>query len=243
MKRIYITALMVLLFSTTAFSAITGPSSLTNTVKTNTTLTLTWDNEAVADSIMIYINDAWVAQLTGTLETYQATGLTPGTTYTNIYAIADSAGVTANSDTLTVQVHFPRIHGPSYASVIEADLVGIFADSWASTLTTSATLAGEAATDSTAVIIPFNATTFQCNVAGDSVAVKIYFYGGKCNGPYYVTLQDSLEITEAGVHRKELNIGPDPHAYALFAAQANNGLDQTVISDILWTLRRSGSAR
>lgn len=243
MKRLLITVLIMTMFAGTAIAAITGPSSLTNTAKTNTTATFTWTNEATQDSVKFYIDTVWNKSVVGTLETAQLTGLAPGTTY-SVHAEGDSSGTTASSDTLSVQVYYPLIDGPRYSSVLEADLRGIMADSWGETEVTSVTLSGAAARDSTVALAPFDATTFQCNATGhaDSTLVVVRFYGGRCTGPYYVTLQDTLSITAPGVHRKELDIGPDSHIYAVFDGQTNNG-NATAISEMWWTLRRPGAIR
>ncbi len=244
MKRLFIIILLLFALSGNVYAAIDPPTGLAVSTKTNTSITLVWTNASENyDSLMVYLSDAtWLAQVSGSTETYQNTGLTPGTSY-SYYVKADSAGTTANSDTLTVSTYYPPNDGVRYSSAVEADITGYMADSWGSTQTSSVTLAGESAIDSTVVIIPFDYTTFQCNAAGDSANVMVYFYGGKCNGPFYVTKQDSLLITSAGVHRKDVYWGPDSHGYAVFVAQVNNGSDNTILSNIYWTFRRPGEAR
>lgn len=239
------TLIVTLFCAFAAQAAIDPPSSFAETAsaRTNTSFTVTWDNESADyDSIMVYINDTWTAQLTGTLETYSATGLTPGTTYT-VYATADSAGTTANTDTLSIALYYPMNEGPRYSSVIEALMPLHRADSWPLSLNTTITISTDAGLDSSTVIVPFDDTGLLFDISGhaDSTIVRAYFYGGVCDGPFKVVLVDSLDITTPGRKYKSISWGgPKAHGYVVFDGLTNNG-NATTITNGYWIMRRSGS--
>lgn len=242
MKRLIAFLLIFTLFGIgSAFAAITAPSDFAVSSKTNTSFTLSWTIESHYDSLMVYIDGAWIAQIDSAGITYQTTDLTPGTTY-SVYAVADSAGVTDNTDTLSVTLYYPMFDGPGYSSVIEALLPVHKANSWPGSLVSTFTLSTASALDSTTVIVPFDDTDIQFDVAGhaDSCKVKVYFYGGVCDGPFKVTLRDSLVITTPGRKHKAISWGgPVAHGYAVLVGQTGNG-NTTTITNGYWTLRRNG---
>lgn len=244
MKRIIAIIAVLSLIAGSAWAAIEAPSSITVSSKTNTTFTLTWTNGTDnADSIMVYVDDAWVAQIaTGTLETYQVTGKAPGTLYEDIYVVADSSGTTANSDTTTITTYYPINEGERYGSTEEALITMHRADSWPGSLNTAVTVSTAAGKDSTTVIIPFDDTGLLFAITGhaDSTKVVIRFYGGLCKEPFNVVLCDTLSVTAPGVFFKAVDWGGAlPHGYAIFDGQTDNG-NATQVTEGHWIFRRNG---
>ena len=231
MKRLTFILMLIVIcaFGVYADTLPDAPSGFTIGSPTTTTLILSWINnqaESFFDSTKIYTmsDTTWVAAVDSSLATVTITSLTPGTEYA-YFARADSSDETADSNGDTLRTAYPQIKTLSGLDKMQN------AVSWGRTTIIDTCLVNQTGTDSSNVVIIEPYMWWQGIVAGTTVEAVARFYSGVCNGPFAVTLQDTLTLAE-GLNYKRLWWG-GRQGYVVFAGKGSNGED-TTISDSYW---------
>jgi len=228
-KLIFTMMLLMAMFAVTIPAAVLPPSDFTISNPTTTSLDLSWtNNHAVFDSTSIYASEdsAWVTSVDDSQISVTISDLSVATEYL-YFARTDSAGtesVDSNEDTLSTA--YPQIKRLSGLNKVQN------ARSWGITAIIDTFLVYETSVDdSSNVVVLEPIMWWQGYAAGTTVEVVARFYSGVCNGPFAVTLQDTLTLVE-GLNEKRIYWG-GTHGYILFAGVGSNGTD-TVISDSFW---------
>jgi hypothetical protein len=249
MRIITATILCLILWTTSAFAALSG-GTITTSVVTNTQvlIKITTNPSSTTGGIdTVYVchikiggtDTTFAAIIDSVIVTKLITGMSPNYQAAWFLLVRDTTGKTAISDKDTVTVYSPEKESGQFDTKMFGTEQVITATSWRPySLTSAFTINGSAGADSSAHYTPWknNSLIVSSSQAGDSVKVMLYtWYGyrdmssqtGATVG--FASSKDSLNISGEGVFAKTLTPNmAAPVMYFKLQGYAGNGKNSSL---------------